>query len=145
MRLASRPPYSSGHDTTAHRLSKSLRAQSRCRAKPARVSPDGRSWGTLASSHCRASARNASSASVNLRSTPTNLSKSEIHRRKPTRLERTHKLGEVFSWLALLLDDHRGAVAEEALVGRQADAGAFDLAAVGLAAHLPDQLAHLGQ
>jgi hypothetical protein len=38
-------------------------------------------------------------------------------------------------------DDDGGAVAEEALVGGDADAGAFDLATFGLAAHLPGQLA----
>ena len=43
----------------------------------------------------------------------------------------------------LLGDDDGGAVAEEALVDRQADAGALDLAAVGLAVELPGELAHL--
>ena len=45
--------------------------------------------------------------------------------------------------MALVLDDHRGAVAEEALVDRQAGARAFDLPAFGLAAQLPRELAHL--
>src|SRR5947209_11577537 len=93
---ASRPPYSRGHDTTAHRLSKSVRSQSRCNANPSRVSPDGRSCGTFAVSHWRASPRNASSASVNLRST------------YPTPLQVTD--------FSSFLDDDGGAVAEEALV-----------------------------
>ena len=40
---------------------------------------------------------------------------------------------------------HRGAVAEQALVGGDADAGAVDLAATGLAPQLPHDLAHLGE
>src|SRR5436305_11214934 len=69
MRLASRPPYSFGHETTAHLASNNARSQSRCDANPSRVSPDGRSCGTFAESHARASARNASSSSLNVRST----------------------------------------------------------------------------
>ena len=41
--------------------------------------------------------------------------------------------------------DHRRAVAEQALVGGDADPGALDLAAARLAAQLPGQLADLGQ
>ena len=44
----------------------------------------------------------------------------------------------------LPLHDHRGAVPEEALVDRDADLGARDLPAVGLAAELPGELADLG-
>src|SRR5258706_2576713 len=40
--------------------------------------------------------------------------------------------------------DHRRAVAEQALVGRDADPGAVALAAEGVAPQLPHQLAHLG-
>src|SRR5947207_15739911 len=110
MRLASRPPYSFGQETTAHLASNNARSQSRCDANPSRVSPDGRSCGTFAVNHARASARNASSASVNVRSTT-----------------------------SLLLHDHRGAVAEEALVDGESDAGAVDLAARGLTPQLPDE------
>src|ERR1700754_1729909 len=42
-------------------------------------------------------------------------------------------------------EDHRGAVAEQALVGGDADPGTLDLAAGGLAAKLPGDLADLGQ
>lgn len=41
-------------------------------------------------------------------------------------------------------DDRAAAVAEEALVDREADFGAFNLAAFGLAAELPGQFADLG-
>src|SRR5579872_1367522 len=40
--------------------------------------------------------------------------------------------------------DHAGAVAEESLVGGDADTSAFHLATVGLPAQLPDELADLG-
>ena len=42
-------------------------------------------------------------------------------------------------------EQHRRAVAEQALVGGDADPGALDLPALGLAAQLPGHLAHLGQ
>src|SRR5262245_2147765 len=45
---------------------------------------------------------------------------------------------------ASALHDHRAAVAEEALVDRQAGTRALDLPAVGTAAELPGELAHLG-
>src|SRR5690606_24563313 len=41
--------------------------------------------------------------------------------------------------------DHRGPVAEESLVGGDADAGALDLSALGLSAQLPGELADLRQ
>src|SRR6185295_10428048 len=40
-------------------------------------------------------------------------------------------------------DDHRRAVSEQSLVGRDADLGALDLAAGGLTLQLPGQLADL--
>ena len=40
-------------------------------------------------------------------------------------------------------DDNRRAVAEQALVGGDADAGALDLTALGLPTQLPGQLADL--
>ncbi len=63
-RLASRPPYSRGHETTAQPASNSRRSHSRWAPTPAAESPDGIGrGGLLASSHSRTSARNASSAS----------------------------------------------------------------------------------
>src|SRR4051812_18211615 len=41
--------------------------------------------------------------------------------------------------------DHRGAVAEEPLVGGEADLRVLDLSTLGLAAQLPGDLAHLRQ
>src|SRR6266540_3675488 len=117
MRLASRPPYSSGHDTTAQRASNRARSHSLWRAKPSRVSPDGSAGrGTLASSHERASARKACSVSVKVRSTDASAD-----------------------------EDHRRAVAEQALVHGEPDIGALDLAFARVAPQLPRDLAHLGQ
>ena len=45
---------------------------------------------------------------------------------------------------SLARDDHRRAVAEQALVCGDADCGALDLATGGLTAQLPGQLTHLG-
>src|SRR5215204_274729 len=109
MRVASRPPYSCGHDTTAHRASNSARSHSLWSAKPSRVSPDGKGGrGTFSSSQARASARNASSRSVKVRST------------RPS-------AGE----------DHRRAVTEQALVHGEPDLGPFDLALARAAPQLP--------
>src|SRR3954466_3959826 len=46
---------------------------------------------------------------------------------------------------ALAGDDNRGAVAEEALVGGDADGGAVDLPAGGLAPELPTEFANRGE
>src|SRR5207248_4533433 len=117
MRLASRPPYSCGHETTAHRASNSARSHSLWSAKPSRVSPDGNGGrGTFASSQARASARNASSSPVKVRSTDASAG-----------------------------EDHRRAVPEQSLVHGEPDAGAFDLPLARLAAQLPGDLAHLRQ
>ena len=70
-RLASRPPYSRGHDTTAQPASNSFRSHSRWAPIPAAVSPDGMgSGGLLASSQSRTSARKASSSTVHPISIP---------------------------------------------------------------------------
>src|SRR5258708_35817217 len=117
MRLAARRPYSCGHDTTAHRASYSARSHSLWSAKPSRVSPDGNgARGTFASNQARASARNDSSCSVKVRSTGASAG-----------------------------EDHRRAVAEQALVHREPDAGAFDLPLARRAPQLPGDLAHLRQ
>src|SRR5262245_18673495 len=112
---ASRPPYSCGHDTTAHRASNSAHSHSLWRAKPSRVSPDGRAGrGTFASSHARASARNSCSSSVKVRSTGGSVD-----------------------------EDHRRAVPEQALVHREADVRPLALPLARLAPQLPRDLAHL--
>ena len=65
-----RPPYSSGHDTTDQRSAASSASQARWASKPSAVSSDGerRGGGACPSSQARASARNASWASVKCRS-----------------------------------------------------------------------------
>ncbi len=69
--LASRPPYSAGHETTDHRSAASSRSQERWASKPAAVSSDARlpRGGTCAASHARASDRNWASPGVSVRST----------------------------------------------------------------------------
>src|SRR5689334_2411042 len=70
MSVASRPPNSFGHETTANRFAKSFFSHSTCSANPSRVSPEGSgSFGTFARSQSRHSLRKASSFSVNVRST----------------------------------------------------------------------------
>ena len=61
-----RPPYSSGHDTTDQRSAASSASQARWASKPSAVSREGseRGAGAWAASQARASARNASWASV---------------------------------------------------------------------------------
>src|SRR5262245_10890470 len=113
MSVASRPPYSRGHDTTAHRASNSARSHSLWSAKPSRVSPDGSAGrGTFASSHARASVRNACSSSVKVRSTGGSAD-----------------------------EDHRRAVPEQALVHGETDVRPVDLPLARLTPELPGDLA----
>src|SRR5436190_22362978 len=117
MRLASRPPYSCGHDTTAHRASNSACSHSLWSAKPPRVSPDGNGGrGTFASNQARASARNASSSSVKVRSTGPSAG-----------------------------ENHRRAVPEQTLVHGEPHPSALDLPFARGAPQLPGDLAHLRQ